>query len=116
MPLLWHGLTNRAIALLKQIEPGKIKNDETLAKLIAYLERNNEMIPCYALRKSLGLCNSSAIGEKMNDLIVSSRQKHNGMSWSKNGSLSLAALTAAKLNGEDLTWLEQKKLEFKLAA
>lgn len=116
MPLLWHGLTDRAIALLKQIEPAKIKNDEKLAKLIAYLERNNEMIPCYALRKSLGLCNSSAIGEKMNDLIVASRQKHNGMSWSKNGSLALAALTAAKLNGEDLTWLEQKKLEFKLAA
>lgn len=116
MPLLWHGLTNQAIELLKQIEPEKIKNDEKLAKLITYLERNNAMIPCYALRKNLGLCNSSAIGEKMNDLIVSSRQKHNGMSWSKNGSLSLAALTAAKLNGEDLTWLEQKKLEFKLAA
>jgi hypothetical protein len=116
MPLLWHGLTNRAIARLKQIEPEKVKNDEKLAKLIAYLERNNEMIPCYALRKSLGLCNSSAIGEKMNDLVVSSRQKHNGMSWSKNGSLALAALTAAKLNGEDHTWLRQKKLSFKLAA
>jgi len=108
MPLLWHGLTNQAIELLKQIEPEKIKNNEKLAKLIAYLERNNEMIPCYALRKKLGLCNSSAIGEKMNDLIVSNRQKHNGMSWSKNGSLALAALTAAKLNGEDHTWLRKK--------
>lgn len=116
MPLLWHGLTTRAIALLKQIDPAKVKNDEKLAKLIAYLDRNNEMIPCYALRKSLGLRNSSAIGEKMNDLIVSSRQKNNGMSWSKNGSLALAALTAAKLNGEDYTWLKQKKLSFKLAA
>ena len=58
------------------------------------------MIPCYALRKKLRLRNSSAIGEKMNDLIVSSRQKHSGMSWSKSGSFSLAALTAAKLNGE----------------
>jgi len=116
MPLLWHGLTNQAIELLKQIEPEKIKNNEKLAKLIAYLERNNEMIPCYALRKKLGLCNSSAIGEKMNDLIVSNRQKHNGMSWSKNGSLALAALTAAKLNGEDHTWLRKKELSFKLAA
>jgi hypothetical protein len=87
-----------------------------LAKLIAYLERNNEMIPCYALRKRLGLRNSSAIGEKMNDLIVSSRQKHNGMSWSKNGSLALATLTTAKLNGEDHIWLRKKKLSFKLAA
>jgi hypothetical protein len=116
MPLLWHGLTNQAIELLKQIEPGKIKNNEKLVKLIAYLERNNEMIPCYALRKRLGLCNSSAIGEKMNDLIVSTRQKHNGMSWSKKGSLALAALTATKLNGESQAWLERKDLQFKLAA
>jgi Uncharacterised protein family (UPF0236) len=116
MPLLWHGLTSQAIERLEQIEPSKIKNDESLAKLIAYLERNIEMIPCYALRKRLGLCNSSARGEKMNDRIVSSRQKHNGMSWSKKGSLALAALTAAKLNGEDYTWLRKKELAFKLAA
>jgi len=54
--------------------------------------------------------------EKMNDLIVSSRQKHNGMSWSKIGSLALAALTMAKLNGESQVWLEKRKLLFKLAA
>jgi hypothetical protein len=116
MPLLWHGLTNRAIAVLKGLSPENIKDDQKLTKLITYLERNKEMIPCYAIRKSVGLCNSSAIGEKMNDLIVSSRQKHNGMSWSKDGSLSLAALTAVKINGESQTWLKQKKLVFKLAA
>ena len=91
MPLLWHGLTERAIAALEQIEPEKIKNNEKLSKLLSYLDRNKEMIPCYALRKRLGLKNSSAIGEKMNDLLVASRQKHNGMSWSKTGSLALAA-------------------------
>jgi hypothetical protein len=116
MPLLWHGLTDNAIGLLKQIEAEKVKNDEKLSKLIAYLERNKEIIPCYAIRKSLGLRNSSAIGEKMNDLIVSSRQKHNGMSWSKIGSLTLAALTAAKLNGESQVWLTKRRLKFKLAA
>jgi len=116
MPLLWHGLTDKAIGLLKGIEAEKVKNDEKLSKLIAYLERNKEMIPCYAIRKSLGLRNSSAIGEKMNDLIVSSRQKHNGMSWSKIGSLALAALTTAKLNGESQVWLTKRRLKFKLAA
>jgi len=55
------------------------------------------------------------IGEKMNDLIVSSRQKHNGMSCSKKGALALAALTAVKRNGEDLSWLKKRKLKFKLA-
>jgi hypothetical protein len=116
MPLLWHGLTDKAIGLLKRIQAEKVKNDEKLSKLIAYLERNKEMIPCYAIRKSLGLRNSSAIGEKMNDLIVSSRQKHNGMSWSKIGSLALAALTTAKLNGESQGWIEKRRLKFKLAA
>lgn len=116
LPLLWYGLTKRAIEQLKQIETDKIKNNEKLSKLIDYLERNLEIIPCYALRKSLGLRNSSAIGEKMNDLIVSTRQKHKGMSWSKDGSLALAALTTVKLNREDQIWLKERKLSFKLAA
>jgi hypothetical protein len=116
MPLLWHGLTDRAITLLEQIEAEKIKDTDKYTKLLSYLDRNREMIPCYAIRKRLGLKNSSAIGEKMNDVLVSSRQKHNGMSWSKNGSLALAALTAVKRNGEDRSWLEKKELKFKLVA
>lgn len=87
-----------------------------LLKLIDYLERNKDMIPCYALRKSLGLKNSSAIGEKMNDVIVSSHQKHNGMSWSKPGSLSLATLTSLKINNETQKWLEERELNYRLVA
>ena len=34
MPLLWHGLTDRAIALLEQIEPEKIKDNEEHTKLL----------------------------------------------------------------------------------
>ena len=116
MPLLWHGLTDRAITVLRQIEAEKIKDNEKHTKLIDYLDRNKEMIPCYALRKRLGLKNSSAIGEKMNDLLVSSRQKHNGMSWSKRGSIALAAITAVKRNIEDQAWFEKKELKFKLVA
>ena len=73
-------------------------------------------IPCYAVRKELGLCNSSAIGEKMNDLVVSERQKHNGMSWSKSGSVSLATITALKRNKENDKWFKEKEFDFKLAA
>jgi len=32
----------------------------------------------------------------MNDLVVSNRQKHNGMSWSKDGAIALASITALK--------------------
>lgn len=116
MPLLWHGFTDRAIEVLETIDSKKVKDNERLIKLIAYLKRNKDIIPCYALRKKLGLRNSSAIGEKMNDLIVSSRQKHNGMSWSKIGSIALAALTAIKLNRESHIWLENRKLNLRLTA
>ena len=46
-------------------------------------------IPCYALREALDLQNSSNPGEKANDLCVAARQKHQGMSWSRNGSVAL---------------------------
>ena len=91
------------------------KNQEKIDKLISYLEKNRGSIPCYAIRKRLGLCNSSAIGEKMNDLLVSKRQKNHGMSWSKKGSIALASITAIKRNKESKNWFEKKELEFKLA-
>ena len=115
-PLLWYGLIDEAVNHLEAIDPDSIKKIETRDKLIEYLKRNKPHIPCYAVRKELGLCNSSAIGEKMNDLVVSSRQKHNGMSWSKAGSVGLATITAIKRNKENAKWFETKELNFKLAA
>jgi len=116
MPLLWYGLTDKAISFLEEIESVFIKDKSAMERLITYLERNRPYIPCYAVRKELGLCNSSAIGEKMNDLVVSERQKHNGMSWSKGGSVSLATITSLKRNKEYKRWFEEKKIDFKLAA
>ena len=81
-----------------------------------YLRRNKPYIPCYAIGKQLGLRNSSNIGEKMNDLIVSERQKHNGMSWSKKGSVALASVTALKRNRESQRWFEDREIEFKLVS
>jgi len=64
----------------------------------------------------VGLRNSSNRGEKENDLIISNRQKHNGMSWSKKGSNSLGVLTAIKQNKETNNWLNKKEIEFRIAA
>jgi hypothetical protein len=55
-------------------------------------------------------------GEKENDLIVSERQKHNGMSWSKDGSVALASLTTFKRNKEATQWFKSGNIDFKLAA
>jgi hypothetical protein len=52
----------------------------------------------------------------MNDLRVSDRQKHNGMSWSKEGSVALATVTVLKINREYKKWFEKGDLDWKLAA
>jgi hypothetical protein len=114
MPMLWHGLTEKAIEFLNETEASLIKNQTRMVELISYLERNKPYIPCYEIRKKLGLKNSSAIGEKMNDLVVAERQKHKGMSWSRKGSVALASITALKRNKESSKWFAEKKLDFKL--
>jgi hypothetical protein len=111
-PCLWHGCVDRAIALLQAVEPTKIKDQKALDTLIGYLERNCPYLPCYAVRKHLGLRNSSNLGEKANDLVVSDRQKHNGMSWSKPGSVALAAITALVRNREYKRWFQTDTLSF----
>jgi len=116
MPLLWHGLTKKAISYLENIPASEIKNAEHTQKLIDYLERNTSSIPNYDLRKRLGLRNSSNVGEKMNDLIVSNRQKKNGMSWTKEGSLNLATITTLKINDEYQYWFKNRDVKFKLVA
>jgi len=116
MPFLWYGMVDKAIEYLSELNEKLIKNQDTCNSLINYLKRNHPYIPCYAVRKKLGLRNSSNIGEKMNDLIVSNRQKHNGMSWSRSGSVALATLTALKRNKEYVNWFEDGDLKFKLAA
>jgi hypothetical protein len=80
--------------------------------LIKYLHRNQDCIPCYALYKKLGLRISSNPEEYANDVVVSTRQKHNGMSWSADGSTSLATLTAVHRNGEDYHWLLKRDISF----
>ncbi len=114
--LLWYGLVDQAIASLQALEPTQIKNPAALKELTGYLDRHRTEIPCYAVRKRLGLRNSSQLGEKMNDVLVADRQKRRGMSWSVAGSTALASLTALVKNGEVAQWLQEGSLAFTLAA
>lgn len=116
MPLLWHGVVDEAILYLKHLPPELIRNQKEIQSLIDYFEKNKPMIPVYAIRKKLGLRNSSNLGEKANDLLVANRQKHEGMAWSKSGSVTLTFLTALKKNSEHKTWFHERKIEFKLAS
>ncbi len=112
--LLWHGLVDEALIYIDFIDPQHLKDKGALEQLKGYLQRNKPHIPCYCVRKQLGLRNSSNLGEKANDMLVASRQKHNGMSWSKTGSAALAALTALVFNQEYSQWFRTGKLNFKL--
>ena len=116
LPLLWYGLVDHAIEHLTTLNRSQVKNADALTQLIGYFERNRACIPCYAVRKALGLRNSSQLGEKMNDLIVADRQKHRGMSWSADGSVALASLTALKFNQEASHWFEYGNIPFQWAA
>lgn len=116
LPLLWLGQIDKAILYLNTISADQLKSGQTVERLIGYFERNRACIPCYALRKQLGLRNSSNKGEKANDLCVATRQKHNGMSWSLDGSASLATITAMHFNDEHEHWCNHRQLMFKLAS
>lgn len=111
-PALWFGNVDKAIQLLRGIEPEKIKNQTVINKLIEYLERVQNHIPCYALRKELSLRNSSNTVEKANDILVAKRQKRNGMSWSQDGSIAFASVAAVKYNGNLPNWIESHSITF----
>jgi hypothetical protein len=113
-PALWRGDVDGAINLLEKVDSSIIKNPTPLIQLVTYLNRVREFIPHYALRKELGLKNSSNRVEKSNDIVIAKRQKNNGMSWSPEGSLGLAALTCLKNNGELKNWVYNQTILFKL--
>ncbi len=116
LPILWLGQIDRAIAYVQSISPEQIKNPAEQQGLIGYFERNRACIPCYALREALDLQNSSNPGEKANDLCVAARQKHQGMSWSRDGSVALATVTALYYNHEIRHWYEGQHLNFEWVA
>ena len=112
LPCLWFGNVDGAIKLPQNIDSKKVKNHDYIKGLIDYLERVRSHIPCYALRKELGLRNSSNLGEKANDLVVSKRQKHNGMSWSNDGSLAFASVASASFNSQIEYWVHNHSISF----
>ena len=98
--ILWAGNVKGALDYIAGISQKNIKSQEALDSLAGYITRKQEHIPCYAIRKVLGLHNSSNPVEKANDLIVAHRQKGKGMAWSEEGCHALAAVTVAGINNE----------------
>jgi hypothetical protein len=100
---LWAGEVDAAITLLREAVEW-VRNPKALWDLIGYLEKRRAYIPDYGARQREGLWIASTRVEKFNDWAVSGRCKHQGMSWSAAGVLALAALEAARRNGELDAW------------
>jgi len=106
---LWEGKVDAAVDLLRGALEW-VKNPQAVEELIGYLEKRRAYIPDYQQRQRAGLWIASTRVEKFNDWAVSGRCKHRGMSWSPQGVLALAALEAARRNGELGRWRQDREL------
>lgn len=114
--ILWTGRHENAIKYLDSVKKTHMKNPAKIKDLKDYICRKSPNMACYALRHELGLRISSNRVEKANDLVVAARQKHNGMSWSRNGSGALAIITATMINGEMEGWLKEHRISYRMAS
>ena len=106
------GDLSSATTFLTSLKPEEIKNKKWLDDLLGYLDRKSYAIPCYAVRAKLRFKNSSHSVEKANDILVAQCQKHNGISWSPNGSGALTSLQMIYLNNQQALWFRKKELSF----
>ena len=106
---LWRGEVDAAIELLREAM-GWVRNPGSVEELIGYLEKRRAYLPDYEQRQRAGLWIASTRVEKYNDWAVSARCKHQGMSWSPQGVLALAALEAARRNGDLDEWRRDRAL------
>jgi hypothetical protein len=106
---LWEGKVDAALELLKGASEW-VRNPAAVEELIGYLEKRRAYIPDYRQRQRAGVWIASTRVEKYNDWAVSGRCKHQGMSWSPRGVLALAALEAARRNGELDAWRRDSAL------
>ena len=114
--ILWTGRHQNAINYLDSLKKSQIRNAVKIEELKDYIRRKSPNLTCYALRHELNLRISSNRVEKANDLVVAARQKHNGMSWSKNGSGALAVITATMINGELDGWITKHRISYRMAS
>lgn len=104
--LIWVGKIKECLEYLKSIDKKLIKNQDKLDNLIQYFIERQQYIVCYALRKQLGLPNSSNPAETASNILVANRQKKKGSSWSFDGSRGMSTICALRKNGQFRNFIE----------
>jgi hypothetical protein len=92
---LWKGDVDGAVEILKSLLP-RCRVRSRVEELIDYLLRKRSWIGDYEGRQAEGLWIASTRVEKWNDIAVSERCKHRGMSWTQTGVLAIALHAAKK--------------------
>jgi hypothetical protein len=106
---LWEGRVAEALAVL-QARRREMRVGLALDQLVDYLSRRRAYLPNYKNRQQAGLWIASNRVEKFNDWAVSQRCKHQGMAWTPEGVNALAAMEAARRNGDLQAWRQTKTL------
>lgn len=114
---IWVGDIEGSKKYLDSIDNSYIKNPKKIQAVKDYLDRKSgnsdqQYFYCYAMRKELGLINSSNQGEKSNDILIAQRQKHNGMSWVVDGSSALGHIKQISINEESDYFYRTGKIMF----
>lgn len=81
-----------------------VGNPAAVKELIECLEKRRAYIPNYQEQHRAGFWIASTRLEQSNDWEVSARCKHQGMSWSPQGVLALAAWEVPRRHGELDSW------------
>ena len=97
---LWVNRIDSAKSYLENLKDENIKSKKRLDDFIGYIERKKDDMACYAYRKENSLLISSCSVERTNNNLVARRQKHKGMSWSRNGNFALACISMAVYNNK----------------
>jgi hypothetical protein len=86
---LWKGDVTSAITVLKSLLP-RCRVPGRVEELVDYLIRKQSWIGDYEGRHAAGLWIASTRVEKWNDVAISERCKHRGMSWTESGVMAMA--------------------------
>lgn len=114
--IAWAGNFQELKDYLRSIPKDDLKKGgkEEIDLLISYIDRKAEYLTCYALRKYLGLHNTSNAVENLNQQLVSRREKLPWMSWSDSGSFAIAVIRCAAFNQTLEKYYRHEKVEYTL--
>jgi hypothetical protein len=99
------GAVGAAVELVRGWEARSAWAGQQQARLVAYLERNQDIIGDYEQLRADGYLVGAGLMEKANDLVVVPRMKNGKMHWSRRGANLVALLRAHLISDPEAAFL-----------